>query len=164
MLPTVLGEFRAEFTSRGLRALDFPGCANAREPGPVEEAPAVFGPLIQQTQEALDRTARGGRPDRLPSLDWSGATAFQRTVWRELLRIPPGTIRSYGEIARRIGRPGASRAVGAACGANPIPVLVPCHRVLASSGALGGFSAGPDWKRRLLAREGIYPTRASSRA
>ena len=69
--------------------------------------------------------------------------------------IPFGQTRSYGEIARAIGRPKGMRAVGGACGANPIPVLVPCHRVLAAKGKLGGFSGGLDWKRTLLEREGV---------
>ncbi|MCU0771181.1 MAG: MGMT family protein [Verrucomicrobia bacterium] len=62
---------------------------------------------------------------------------------------------TYGVLAKCIGQPKAARAVGAACGANPVPVLVPCHRVVAASGQLGGFSAGLDWKRRLLAAEGL---------
>jgi len=71
-----------------------------------------------------------------------------------MLDIPPGQTRSYGEIARAIGNPKAVRAVGGACGANPIPVLVPCHRVLAAHRKIGGFSSGLDWKRQLLAIEG----------
>ena len=65
--------------------------------------------------------------------------------------------KSYGQVAQGIGRPGAVRAVGQACGANPIPVMIPCHRVLAAGGKLGGFSSGLDWKRKLLAREGAIP-------
>jgi O-6-methylguanine DNA methyltransferase len=70
-------------------------------------------------------------------------------------RISCGQTQSYGEIAKAIGKPKAVRAVGGACGANPIPVLVPCHRVLAAGGKIGGFSGGLDWKRKLLAREGV---------
>jgi methylated-DNA-[protein]-cysteine S-methyltransferase len=72
-----------------------------------------------------------------------------------LCRIGCGRAWSYKEVARAIGRPNAVRAVGGACGANPIPVLVPCHRVLAANYGLGGFSAGLDWKRMLLEREGV---------
>lgn len=71
-------------------------------------------------------------------------------VWHQ-----PGEMCSYGELAGALGQPGAARAVGGACGANPIPVLVPCHRVLAAHRKLGGFSGGLHWKRRLLAREGF---------
>ena len=70
-------------------------------------------------------------------------------------KISPGKTKSYGEIAPAIGKPKAVRAVGGACGANPVPVLVPCHRVLAANKKLGGFSGGLDWKRSLLTREGI---------
>ena len=66
------------------------------------------------------------------------------------MQIPYGATQTYGEVALRIGKPGASRAVGTACGRNPVPVLVPCHRVVASGGKLGGFSAGLSWKRNLL--------------
>jgi len=95
----------------------------------------------------------GRNPEALPPLDLSGGTAFQRQVWNQLRKLRSGETSSYGELARRIGKPGAARAVGGACGANPVPVLVPCHRVLASDGGLGGFSGGLKWKRLLLARE-----------
>ena len=80
---------------------------------------------------------------------------FQRKVWNALRKIARGRTKSYGEIARAMGKPKAVRAVGGACGANPIPVLIPCHRVLAANKKLGGFSGGLNWKRELLAREGI---------
>ena len=72
-----------------------------------------------------------------------------------MLKLGPGKTKSYGEIAEAISKPKAVRAVGGACGANSIPVLVPCHRVLAAGGKIGGFGSGLDWKRRLLAKEGI---------
>jgi O-6-methylguanine DNA methyltransferase len=68
-------------------------------------------------------------------------------------RIPPGGTLSYGEIANRIGKPGGARAVGNACGANPLPLFIPCHRVVAAGGGLGGFSSGTAWKTLLLERE-----------
>lgn len=80
-------------------------------------------------------------------------TEFQCAVWRELERIPYGETISYGELARRVGNPKASRAVGAANGANPIPIVVPCHRVIGSSGKLVGFGGGLDTKRALLDHE-----------
>ncbi|WAJ29208.1 methylated-DNA--[protein]-cysteine S-methyltransferase [Antarcticirhabdus aurantiaca] len=85
-------------------------------------------------------------------------TPFQLEVWRALLDIPAGETISYGELARRIGRPAASRAVGAANGANPLPIVVPCHRVIGANGTLTGFGGGLDTKRRLLDLErGILP-------
>lgn len=80
-------------------------------------------------------------------------SSFQLAVWQALKAIPYGATMSYGELATRIGRPSASRAVGAANGANPIPIIVPCHRVIGASGALTGFGGGIDTKRWLLAHE-----------
>ncbi|MEU6995320.1 methylated-DNA--[protein]-cysteine S-methyltransferase [Streptomyces sp. NPDC046465] len=81
-------------------------------------------------------------------------TPFQRTVWRELQRIPYGETRTYGELAGILGKPGASRAVGLANGKNPIGVIVPCHRVIGAGGGLTGYGGGLDRKQRLLAFEG----------
>jgi AraC family transcriptional regulator, regulatory protein of adaptative response / methylated-DNA-[protein]-cysteine methyltransferase len=81
------------------------------------------------------------------------ATPFESAVWRQLCEIPPGATRSYGEIARRIGRPGAARAVGRANGRNPVAIIIPCHRVIGSSGALTGYRWGVEYKRRLLEKE-----------
>ena len=83
----------------------------------------------------------------------SGGTAFQRSVWSALRAIPYGETRSYRDVAREIGRPAAVRAVVAANGANPIPVIVPCHRVIASDGSLCGFGGGLEIKRKLLLLE-----------
>jgi methylated-DNA-[protein]-cysteine S-methyltransferase len=80
-------------------------------------------------------------------------TEFQRTVWDALLRIPYGETTSYGALARSLGKPEASRAVGLANGRNPIPIVIPCHRVIGSGGSLTGYGGGLDLKRRLLALE-----------
>jgi O-6-methylguanine DNA methyltransferase len=106
------------------------------------------------TAAALKAVLAGREPENFPPLDLAG-TAFQKRVWNALWEISPGETKSYGEIARAIGKSLAARAVGGACGANPIPVLVPCHRVLAANKKLGGFSGGLRWKRKLLAREGV---------
>lgn len=90
----------------------------------------------------------------LPPLVASG-TEFQKAVWRRLVAIPPGTTTTYGEIASGLHMPGASQAVGQAVGANPLPILIPCHRVLAAGGKLGGYSSGLRRKRWLLAHEGL---------
>lgn len=84
----------------------------------------------------------------------SNGTAFQQLVWRTLTRIPAGTTWSYGELARHIGKPNASRAVGLANGTNPIAIVVPCHRVIGADGSLTGYGGGMDRKRWLLAHEG----------
>lgn len=90
--------------------------------------------------------------DALP-LDVEAGTAFQRRVWEGARKIPVGGVWSYGELARRIGMPGASRAVGNALGANPVPIVIPCHRVIQSDQGIGGFSGGLRWKRFLLEHE-----------
>lgn len=84
-------------------------------------------------------------------------TEFQRLVWQELARIPYGETRSYADVAAAIGRPAAVRAVGAANGRNPIPIVVPCHRVIGADGSLTGFGGGLEAKRRLLELEGALP-------
>lgn len=153
-LSTPDGVFTARFTERGLAALDFPG-----RPGRADPAPAAMVPpdWVRLTEAAL-ASALAGRPaDALPPLDWEGATAFQQRIWGALLRIPAGRTRTYAELAAAAGHPGAVRAAGGACGANPIPVLVPCHRVVRAGGRLGGFSGGAGWKETLLRREGGLP-------
>ncbi len=86
----------------------------------------------------------------------TGGTGFQRQVWSALREIPAGTTVSYGQLAAKIGRPAAVRAVGAANGANPIPIVVPCHRVIGAKASLTGFGGGLERKRWLLAHEGLH--------
>jgi O-6-methylguanine DNA methyltransferase len=147
------GDFLAAYSDAGLARLDFPGDG---KPG-KSSSPARVLPFIGRwhriASAALKFALAGRAPGKLPPLDLSAGTAFQQAVWLALQKIRPGATRSYGQISRLIGRPGAARAVGGACGANPIPVLIPCHRVLAAGGRLGGFSGGLDWKRRLLEME-----------
>jgi len=89
-------------------------------------------------------------------LDLSGATAFQRDVWEITRAIPYGETRSYGWVAGQIKKPGAARAAGQALGRNPLPIIIPCHRVIAGNGGLGGFSGGIECKKQLLRLEGAY--------
>ncbi|MEK7686335.1 MAG: methylated-DNA--[protein]-cysteine S-methyltransferase [Verrucomicrobiota bacterium] len=149
------GIFTAFFSERGLVGLEFPRRSkSAKKPVPVQrDAPPHLKEWQLLTQAALLKALAGQRPGKLPPLDLSAGTAFQQSVWALLQSIPPGHTLSYSEVARAIGRPKAVRAVGQACGANPIPVLVPCHRVLAAHGGLGGFSGGLEWKIKLLGRE-----------
>jgi O-6-methylguanine DNA methyltransferase len=149
------GKFIARYSEKGLAELDFPlvGRASSRV-AKQNDVPAKIRAWHRATETALKKILAGGKPKNLPPLDLSG-TEFQKNVWSTLRKISPGKTKSYGEIARATGKPKAVRAVGGACGANPVPVLVPCHRVLAANKKLGGFSGGLDWKRSLLAREGI---------
>ena len=97
-------------------------------------------------------------------LDFNHASEFQKKVWRQLCRIPFGQTKSYQQVAQQVGKPKASRAVGSACCANPLPLLVPCHRVIARDGSLGGFSAGLKWKKWLLKFEASRGKKNSSYA
>jgi O-6-methylguanine DNA methyltransferase len=87
-------------------------------------------------------------------VDLSGVTSFQRSVLSTCATIPVGSVRPYGWIASEIGSPGAVRAVGTALGRNPVPLIIPCHRVVRSDGAVGNYAFGPDMKHDLLIREG----------
>ena len=109
-------------------------------------------PLLNEARRQLDAYFRGELNTFSLPLRPTG-TDFQRRVWKALERIPYGVTASYGEIAKAIGAPGSSRAVGAANGANPLPIVVPCHRVIGSNGSLTGYGGGLDRKRTLLALE-----------
>ena len=153
-IPTPDGQFVARYSEKGLAGLNFPvGRASSRA---VKKkiVPAEIRSWHRMTETALKDILAGRKSENLPPLDLAG-TEFQKSVWNALRKISTGKTKSYGEIARTIGRPKAVRAVGGACGANPVPILVPCHRVLAANKKLGGFSGGLDWKRSLLAREGV---------
>jgi O-6-methylguanine DNA methyltransferase len=155
-IQTADGIFTAHFSGIGLAALDFPTGKTVSRAAP-DEPSARFNSWLRLTERALKQALAGEPPGTLPPLDLSAGTEFQRCVWNALRKIPAGRTKSYKEVALSIKRPGAVRAVGQACGANPIPVMIPCHRVLAAGGKIGGFSSGLDWKRKLLAREGALP-------
>ena len=110
----------------------------------------LLGAGCQQLTEYLD----GSRKEFDLPLDLSRQSAFQSTVLTALLRVPRGEVVSYGELATLAGYPRAARAVGSAMRGNPLPIIIPCHRVVLSSGELGGFGGRPDLKRQLLAIEG----------
>ena len=150
------GEFMAHYSEQGLAGLNFPNAkaASSRAVN-AKQIPLKILQWHRTTTAALKKILAGLEPGELPPLDWAGTTDFQKSVWKAMLKIPLGKTKSYGEIAQAIGNPKAVRAVGGACGANPIPVLVPCHRVLAANNKIGGFSSGLGWKASLLEREGI---------
>ncbi len=154
-IPTADGNFTAHYSEKGLAGLDFPAKKSSRVLSTNPKASVQILRWHRATADALKQMLAGRAVKNLPPLDWSGTTDFQQSVWCEMLQIPAGKTRSYGEIAERIGKPKAVRAVGGACGANPIPILVPCHRILAANKKLGGFSGGIAWKKDLLGREGV---------
>ncbi|MEO8126697.1 MAG: methylated-DNA--[protein]-cysteine S-methyltransferase [Bryobacteraceae bacterium] len=115
------------------------------------------GPLLQEAMEQVSSYFRRTLQNFDLPLDLNG-TEFQRKVWRALQEIPYGHTRTYAEIARIVGSPKAVRAVGGANHVNPVPIIVPCHRVLAANGQLGGFACGLDYKRLLLDVERMAAT------
>jgi methylated-DNA-[protein]-cysteine S-methyltransferase len=150
-----VGELRLTHARQGLTNIFFHGAASGRgRAGRAPERsewltdPAPFAAVVRQLQEYFDGERRSFDLPLAPQ-----GTAFQQSVWRELQRIPYGQTVSYGELARRIGRPRACRAVGLATGANPLPIIVPCHRVIGADGSLTGFGGGLPIKRQLLALE-----------
>jgi len=145
-IPSPIGVLQATFSERGLARLEFSDWV----PKPAH----VRDETAQQLVRELAAYFRGEAGRFLTPLDLDSATPFQQRVWDELQHVPFGQTLSYSELARRVGAPRAARAVGQAVGANPIPILIPCHRVIRSDGALGGFSAGLEIKQWLLRHEG----------
>jgi AraC family transcriptional regulator of adaptative response/methylated-DNA-[protein]-cysteine methyltransferase len=150
-----LGRLMVAATGRGICRVGLADTEGALERSLREEYPRA---TLERDEAALRDWVRavlgemaGARRPELP-LDVQ-ATAFQWRVWQELRRIPRGETRSYAEVARRIGRPTAARAVARACATNPVALVVPCHRVVASDGRLGGYRWGAERKRALLERE-----------
>ena len=161
LFDTAIGRCGIAWSERGIAGLQLPESAGAargallsRFPDAVETAPP---PSVLAVIDAVTALLAGGDPPlgAVP-LDWTGVGAFERAVYEATRAIPRGSTRSYGEIAAAVGDPGAARAVGQALGRNPVPVIVPCHRVLAADGRPGGFSApgGVSTKLRMLAIEG----------
>uniref|UniRef100_A0A7V6A0W9 Methylated-DNA--protein-cysteine methyltransferase n=1 Tax=Desulfobacca acetoxidans TaxID=60893 RepID=A0A7V6A0W9_9BACT len=162
-MATPLGPIHLEFSSTGLKRLVLGGKDDLSRRDSIKSAPETSS-LPEETlhrwrtrlAQALERYF-AGQPasfEDLP-LDLEGSP-FHLQVWGELRKIPLGETVSYQELARRLGKPRAARAVGQACGANPIPLIIPCHRVIAADGALGGYSAGLERKRWLLQHEKAF--------
>ncbi|MER6345668.1 methylated-DNA--[protein]-cysteine S-methyltransferase [Streptomyces sp. NPDC001595] len=124
----------------------------------TEPVEAPGSPLLAEAIRQVEAYFEGARHDFELPLDWSLISGFNRQVLHALASgVPFGTVVGYGDLADRVGQPGAAQAVGAAMGANPLPVVVPCHRVVERDGGIGGFGGGLETKRRLLALEGVLP-------
>jgi len=154
--PTPLGDMTAVFSNDTLCVLDFSDC-----PQRIERLLRRFGTYEKSTKinplKIRDRFNAyfKGQRDAFSGLELdTDGTAFQQSVWQALQKIPHGGTLSYQQLARSIGRPKAHRAVGTANGRNPISIIIPCHRVIASNGALAGYAGGVERKRFLLELEG----------
>lgn len=165
LFDTAIGTCAIAWTVHGIAALQLPehhdtatlarlrrNCPDAERahpPAPVAEAIAAIVALLEGAPRDLSTI----------TLDMAGIPEFHQRIYAEARKIPPGSVLTYGEVARRAGEPGAARAVGQAMGRNPFAIIVPCHRVVAAGGAIGGFSArgGATMKQRILAIEGARP-------
>ncbi|MBN1541521.1 methylated-DNA--[protein]-cysteine S-methyltransferase [candidate division KSB1 bacterium] len=146
---------RCSASQQGLRKLLFLD--------PQKEAPAAesrrfcdtTAHTFQILEAELDRYFDGQAIRFSVQLDWQGFSAFEIEVWTALREVPSGRVMTYGELAQKIGKPGAARAVGGALHRNPLPLVVPCHRIVSKSG-IGGFAVGVEIKRALLQHEGVF--------
>ncbi|WP_397409002.1 methylated-DNA--[protein]-cysteine S-methyltransferase [Polaromonas sp.] len=152
-----LGTIIIAATAKGLAGLWFEG---QRHLPPELVDPPVWPsdpdhPVLKEVMQQLSAYFAGQRSRFDVPLDLAHGTAFQQSVWHALLNIPQGATASYGEVGRRIGKPAAVRAVGAAVGRNPVSIIVPCHRVMGANGALTGYAGGLERKTALLKLEGV---------
>jgi O-6-methylguanine DNA methyltransferase len=143
IIESPLGPLHAEADAQGITVLSF-------DDKPIVEP--ASNPVLEKLRAELAEYFAGKRNDFTVALNAAG-TEFQKRVWSELVRIPHGKTISYDDLAHRIGKPTAHRAVAQANGANPICILIPCHRVISKNGRLGGYSAGLERKRFLLGLE-----------
>jgi methylated-DNA-[protein]-cysteine S-methyltransferase len=164
LFDTAIGRCGIAWGERGVAGVQLPEAGEEetlarmlhRFPAAGETPPP---PVVQRAVERIVALLRGEASDLSSvALDMNGVPEFHRRVYDAARTIPPGETLSYGDIARRVGAPGAARAVGQALGRNPFPIVVPCHRVLAAGGKIGGFSAqgGVATKRRMLAIESAW--------
>ena len=158
LVDTALGWIGLVFSPRGLRAVTLPRASRHEAEAEVKALGAhrpASTPLAEEAARRLQDYARGLPVsfDDLP-LDWNGLPPFQRAVLQALARLPRGRVITYGELARLVGRPRAARAVGRAMATNPLPIVVPCPRVIGADGSLTGYGGGLEMKARLLQLEG----------
>jgi methylated-DNA-[protein]-cysteine S-methyltransferase len=156
---TLVGDIFIAQSSKGLCSLEFGRISERRF---LKQLAETLGPKVSFEMRSLPivevqlKNYFAGKVTSFSlEVDLRKVTAFQRQVLRQTMRVPYGRTSSYGDIAARIGRPAAYRAVGNAVGANPIPIVIPCHRIVASDGGIGGFSSGLSNKKKLLALEGV---------
>ena len=155
-------------SGRGVSAISLPQPSRRSAERKLRETAGPFTvtmltPGLRKARTELLRYLAGGRRSFSVSVDVAQGTEFQRRVWRVLQHMPYGSFRSYQWVADRVGGSRYARAVGNAVGANPVPIIIPCHRVVASDASLGGFSGGLPMKRRLLTLEGTLSSLRNGR-
>jgi O-6-methylguanine DNA methyltransferase len=161
-VPTPIGTFRIAYQGASVRVLDLlengvtqtgipPGAVRKKPPFPVGSPPRQLAEYF-----------RGARKEFAVDVDPDTASAFDRVVWKFLREVDAGRTVTYGELARRAGFPGSARAVGGSMARNPIPIIIPCHRVVGQGGNITGFGLGLWRKRWLLDHEGAWPIRSRS--
>lgn len=157
---TPMGDVWSAASAKGLLRLNLP-CTETtflEELGRQIDVEVEYRPgKLDDVSLWLDDYFKGKKSTYTEPFDMRG-TAFQKRVWKEIYKIPHGKLTSYGLIAKSIGKPNASRAVGNAVGQNPITIVIPCHRVVWSNGGIGGFGGGLERKRFLLNVEGVLPS------
>lgn len=152
---SALGPLRLVASGRGLRAVRFDAgrWPVAAADDVAEQVPRGRSPILDAVADLLVDHLEGRPTVYAVPLDLAGLTPFQQRVLGALREVPYGELTTYGALARRLGDPAAARAVGGACNGNPVPIVVPCHRVVAADGSLGGYAAGAAAKRALLELE-----------
>jgi methylated-DNA-[protein]-cysteine S-methyltransferase len=161
-VPTPIGTFRMAYQGSTVRVIDLLeqghkqtgmplGAIRRKPPFPADSPPRQLYDYFRGTRSSFD-----------VDVDPDTASAFDRTVWKILRAVPPGRTVTYGELARRSGFAGSARAVGGAMARNPIPIVIPCHRVVGTGGSITGFGLGLWRKRWLLDHEGAWPIRSRS--
>jgi O-6-methylguanine DNA methyltransferase len=150
-LRTSEGTFQIRATKKGVASIWFPHQRRVFSKRKNIQAPVAIRSAVKHAKLFMRRYFQSrSYPLRKVRIDWSGFAPFEKRVLKALLRIPPGKTTTYGELAKAAGSPRAGRAVGNVLHHNPLPILIPCHRVVLKNSALGSFSAGIKWKRKLL--------------
>ena len=150
---TRFGAFQLTASERGLTAIRFPGQFTVKEKS-NGKTPKSARKALQAGNQFLKRYFSGKwEPGFRVPIDWQNLSIFEARVLKALRKTPPSSVTNYSALAEKSGSPGGARAVGNALGRNPLPVLIPCHRVVRKDQSLGGFSGGLNWKRRLLKLE-----------
>lgn len=154
-ISTQYGKIEAVLSEKGVCSISFPRSKKKKRLKPQQKRTGPDENLKKKFVSEIDQYFQGGMPVSDFPLDLGLCTPFQKKVYKAAQKIGHGEVRTYSWIAEKIGNPKASRAVGQALNKNPVPIIIPCHRVVAKDGDLRGFASGLGWKKRLLKLEGV---------